>query len=162
MLLQIKKFVVILSVFSDYKVKYIYHNMQTFLHNNMNINKNILQYAKSKDISQRKFTASLGLAEGVLRRGKNIGSGYLTRIRKKYPDLNMNWVLFDEGEMILDSNYIVTEPSASYGKVDSLQKELEFTKALLHSKDEIMHSKNETILLLKEQLEMYQSKKNTG
>ncbi len=66
----------------------------------MSINKKLLQYAEHKGISQRKFTASLDLSEGVLRRGKNIGSGYLIRIREKYPDLSMDWLLFDEGGMI--------------------------------------------------------------
>ncbi len=33
-------------------------------------------------------------------RGNNIGSGYLKVIKTNYPDLNMDWLLYDEGPMI--------------------------------------------------------------
>ena len=121
----------------------------------MTINQKILQYIEYKGIRQRKFTMNCRLSEGTLRAGKSMGADKMIKIRRKHPDLNMNWVLFDEGEMLLDRNSIVTEPGASYGEIAFIEKELELTKALLHSKDE-------TILLLKERLEIYQSKKNTG
>ena len=66
----------------------------------MNINEKIIQYIDFKGISQRQFTAKCKLSEGVLRRGNNIGSGYLKVIKTNYPDLNMDWLLYDEGPMI--------------------------------------------------------------
>ncbi len=99
----------------------------------MSVNKKLLEYAEFKGISQRKFTASLGLSEGVLRRGKNIGSGYLIRVREKYPDLSMEWLLFDKGNMLIESpEGMVSDTPLSYGKesieccneVFTLQKEL--------------------------------------
>jgi len=62
-----------------------------------------MQYLDYKGVSQREFTRNCDMSEGVLRRGKNIGSGYLKKIKTKYPDLNMSWVLFDSGEMIIDT-----------------------------------------------------------
>tara|TARA_R110001583_G_scaffold108368_1_gene257116 strand:+ start:110 stop:502 length:393 start_codon:yes stop_codon:yes gene_type:complete len=87
----------------------------------MNVNEKILQYIEFKGLSQRKFTMSLGLAEGVLRRGKNIGSGYLKRIKTNYPDLNLDWVLFGEGEMIIDPQ-MVSEETAVYKKEVTLDE----------------------------------------
>ena len=113
------------------------------------VNQKLLQYAEYKGISQRKFTQSLGLSEGVLRKGKNLGSGYLKNIKEKYHDLNMNWLLYDEGEMILKFRNMAAEGGSEYGKdcskCEKLEKELESTRKLLDSK-------NETITILKHQL----------
>lgn len=68
----------------------------------MNINNKLLTYLEFKGISQRKFTANCKLSEGVLRGGNNLGSGYLKIIKQNYPDLNMDWLLFDKGNMIVD------------------------------------------------------------
>ena len=106
--------------------------------------------ARFKRSSQRKFTNSLNLSEGVLRKGKNIGSGYLKRIKEKYPDLNLHWLLFDEGEMILDQRSKVNESAEEYQKslmaLERLEMELEHVK-------ELLLAKNETIQVLKEQLD---------
>lgn len=113
------------------------------------VNQKLLQYAEYKGISQRKFTQSLGLSEGVLRKGKNLGSGYLKRIKEKYLDLNMNWLLYDEGEMLLDLRSIASEAGLIYGgkcnNCMNLQKELDLSK-------ELLAAKNETIAILKKQL----------
>ena len=116
----------------------------------MSTNKKLLEYAEYKGLSQRKFTNSLNLSEGVLRKGKNIGSGYLKRIKEKYPDLNLHWLLFDEGEMILDQRSKVNESAEEYQKslmaLERLEMELEHVK-------ELLLAKNETIQVLKEQLD---------
>ena len=113
------------------------------------VNQKLLQYAEYKGISQRKFTKSLGLSEGVLRKGKNLGSGYLKRIKEKYHDLNMDWLLYDEGEMLLDLRAMAMEGQAYYGreclKCEQLEKELALSK-------ELLEAKNETIAILKKQL----------
>lgn len=115
----------------------------------MSVNKKLLQYAEYKRISQRKFTISLGLSEGVLRKGKNLGSGYLKVIKEKYHDLNMNWLLFDEGNMILESDNILNEAPVKYqkecGNCKKLEVELQLSK-------ELITAKNETISILKHQL----------
>jgi hypothetical protein len=114
----------------------------------MTVNEKLLQYAEYKGISQRKFTRSLNLSEGVLRKGKNIGSGYLNQIKEKYHDLNMNWLLFDEGDMILDQN-VVNESQARYEREKRQSEKLE--QDLTHCK-ELLQAKEETISILKHQL----------
>lgn len=64
----------------------------------------IIQYLRFKGVSQRKFSLKTGLSEGFLRSGKDIGLDKVPKIRDNYPDLNMNWLIFDEGEMILNVN----------------------------------------------------------
>ena len=115
------------------------------------VNQKLLQYAEYKGLSQRQFTKSLGLSEGVLRKGKNLGSGYLKRIKEKYHDLNMNWLLYDEGQMILDLRAMAMEGAPFYGreclKCEQLEMELVLSKELLVAKDE-------TIAILKQQLDI--------
>lgn len=139
--------------FNDYKVKtYIFIN-QTLFSLFMTINEKIIKYLDFKGISKRKFTMELKMAEGVLRSGKNIGSGYLKRIKTFCPDLNINWLLYDEGEMLLpaeNKENIVNEPQENYKKTlinneMLLKNEVENLKILLEAK-------NETIAVLKHQL----------
>lgn len=82
----------------------------------MTINEKIIQFIDTKGISQRKFTTDTGLTEGLLRRGKNIGADKLINIRNIFPELNMNWLLFEEGNMLLDEFQIASEPIVHYKK----------------------------------------------
>jgi len=108
----------------------------------MSVNQKLLQYAEHKGISQRKFTASLGLSEGVLRRGKNIGSGYLIRIREKYPDLNMDWLLFDEGGMIKKEG--VGDSVRDQVQNDCMERLVETQNQLIKVQDQLLKA-NKTI-----------------
>ncbi len=113
----------------------------------MSINKKLLQYAEHKGISQRKFTASLDLSEGVLRRGKNIGSGYLIRIREKYPDLSMDWLLFDEGGMIKREG--VGDSIRNQVQSDCMERLVETQNQLIKVQDKLLIA-NKTIHELSE------------
>lgn len=122
----------------------------------MNINEKLLKYAKYKGFSERKFTLSLGLSIGVLTRGKNIGSNYLVRIKENYIDLNMDWLLYDEGEMILPEEYksktshtIANERENSY---ENECKNCDRLEELLEAKEQSISFLQDTIKVLKHQL----------
>ncbi len=72
----------------------------------MNTKEKILQYLDFKEISQGKFCRKIGVSNGFLASGKHIGSEKLKVIRDNYVDLNMNWLIYDEGEMISNENVI--------------------------------------------------------
>jgi len=115
----------------------------------MSINEKLIQYLEHKGISQRKFTINLKIAEGILRGGKNIGSGYLKRIKRFCPDLNMNWLLFDEGNMLLTEENGVNEDANIYKNEGNT---VEILKIELENAKELLAAKNETISVLKHQL----------
>jgi len=123
----------------------------------MSINKKIIQYLDYKGVSQREFTRRADLSEGILRRGRNLGSKYMKRVKTICTDLNFNWLLFDEGNMILDDFNMANEPSSNYGKecekeLSLLQKDhIEIQKELLKSKD-IIVSLTKSNKLLKKKL----------
>lgn len=63
----------------------------------------LLEYLKYKRISQIEFTKSIDVSStyiGAMRKG--IPASKLKRIITLYPDLNRDWLLYGEGEMILD------------------------------------------------------------
>lgn len=110
----------------------------------MGINKKLIQYLDYKGVSQREFTIKANLSEGILRRGSNLGSKYMKKVKTICTDLNFNWLLFDEGNMILENQNIVNESSSTYGKncekeLFLLQKEhIKIQKDLVKSKDIII------------------------
>lgn len=63
----------------------------------------LLEYLKHKRISQIEFTKSIDVSStyiGAMRKG--IPAGKLKRITTLYPDLNRDWLLYGEGEMLLN------------------------------------------------------------
>jgi hypothetical protein len=77
----------------------------------MSSKEKIIVYLAYKGISQRKFSLKTGLSEGILRAGKDLGVDKIRTIKEHYPDLNMDWIIYNEGNMILNT---VSEPSVSY------------------------------------------------
>lgn len=99
----------------------------------MSINSKIKQYLDYKDVSQRKFSKIMGVADGILRGAKSVKASFIKPLQEKFPDLNMDWLLFDEGEMLIESpEGKVSDTPLIYGKesieccaeVFTLQKEL--------------------------------------
>jgi len=77
----------------------------------MSSKEKILAYLAHKEISQRKFSLKTGLSEGILRAGKDLGVDKMSVIKEHYPDLNMDWLIYDEGNMLIDT---VNEPLDAY------------------------------------------------
>lgn len=65
------------------------------------VKQRLLQFLKSKRISQTEFTRALGVAPtyiGAMR--KSIPAPKLKKISALYPDLNRDWLLYGEGSML--------------------------------------------------------------
>ncbi|MGV8137710.1 MAG: helix-turn-helix transcriptional regulator [Mangrovibacterium sp.] len=60
----------------------------------------IKQYLAFKGIRKTNFYAETSLSNGFLESGKSLGADKIKIIISKYPDLNLNWLIFDEGEML--------------------------------------------------------------
>lgn len=75
----------------------------------MGTKEKLKQYADYKGFTTYKIEKILGLTNGSLRSGKDFGVDKISIIRDNCPDLNMNWFLYDEGEMILKKDIVDTE-----------------------------------------------------
>lgn len=81
----------------------------------MNIKEKLRQYAKTKGLSPTKLSQMIGQSDGYLRTDGNVYSNVIAQIRKVLTDLNIDWLLFDEGNMIISKNNQTNEPQVSYG-----------------------------------------------
>ena len=98
----------------------------------MNTKEKILQYLDFKEISQGRFCRKIGVSNGFLASGKHIGSEKLKIIRDNYVDLNMDWLIYDEGEMINSEN-IINEDEPVYDRFynnDTIEISKKLTTAL--------------------------------
>lgn len=109
----------------------------------------ILQYIEYKGITVYEFEKITGLSHGILRSGKHFGVDKMKQIRDNLPDLNMNWLIYNEGNMLLKANNNLNESDETYkkpcGNCDILEKDLKNAEKLLEAKEE-------TIGILKHQL----------
>lgn len=74
------------------------------------------EYADLKNISHRKFSLALGKSDKFIDTKGSLNSEIIPIIRKKFPDLNMDYLLFDEGEIISSNSNTLRESKDIYGK----------------------------------------------
>lgn len=63
----------------------------------------IKYYLEKKGISKNKFYTQTGLSVGFLDSGNSLGVDKAKVIINTYPDLNLDWLVLGEGEMIRES-----------------------------------------------------------
>jgi len=114
----------------------------------MSINNKLIQFVDYLNISQRRFTTECGISEGILRNSNSIGIESLQKVKSKYPKLNIDWLLFDKGNMVLYDGYIVEEPEAIYQKHDDCEKRYVEVLKKLNETQEKLISANERIIEL--------------
>ena len=76
----------------------------------------ILKYLNHKVIKPSIFYRNCNFSNGFLDSGKSLGSDKLRVILDNYQDLSIDWLLRDEGEMLLSDTSNVNEPKLIYGK----------------------------------------------
>ena len=59
----------------------------------------IKQYLEYKGISKNRFYTQTGLSMGFLDSGKSLGADKVRIIINTYPDLNLDWLILDKGNM---------------------------------------------------------------
>ena len=68
------------------------------------VKQRIISFIKYQKLSQRKFENSINVSNGFVNNiSKSIGADKLQRILSVYPDLNPDWLLYGEGEMLKTS-----------------------------------------------------------
>ena len=92
----------------------------------MSIVSRINQYLKLKGITSSEFADSCeiprpSVSQMLNGRNKKISSDVVSRIHNTYPDLNISWLMFGEGDMMIKSNIEISE--------DQTQQKIEFNGA---------------------------------
>ncbi|MCG8734616.1 hypothetical protein [Tenacibaculum finnmarkense] len=109
---------------------------------NTNIKERILQLANYKGVSYQKFFEELELNYSNFK-GKQklsgINSNSIERIISKYPELNLRWLITNEGEMVVSS-----EKEENTQKLDTMKKEMKNYKQMYYEqldKNMLLHEK---------------------
>ena len=87
----------------------------------------IRKYVEFKGVSNRKFHIEINASDSFLKSNGGFNVDYLPVIRQKCPDLNIDWLLFNEGSMIITAANELNETRAEY----KLAKECENCKMLV-------------------------------
>ncbi len=68
-----------------------------------NVKERLLEFLKEKRMTQTEFTKSIGVSStyiGAMR--KSLSTDKVMKIRQLYPELNTAWLLYGDGEMLID------------------------------------------------------------
>jgi repressor LexA len=70
------------------------------------IKQKVREYSYYKGFTRSYFNSLINVSESFLKSDGGFNVDFLPTIRQKCPDLNIDWLLFDEGEMILDTETV--------------------------------------------------------
>lgn len=111
------------------------------------IRERILQYIEYKSITRYRLCQDLGFSQGYLDKKGAIGSDKCLRIIKYYPDMNPEWLLTGEGNMLRNEHITenkdtnIDNISNTKDEISLLRKENESLKrevALLNENRELL------------------------
>lgn len=117
------------------------------------IAKRLKKYIDYKCISVYAFENAIGCSRGLIAKAikddKNIGSSIVENILRAYPDIDTNWLLTGQGNMLKtghtqigSDNRIDNSPinvnTDSTAEIARLKKEIEMLNSTIKDKDEII------------------------
>ena len=109
----------------------------------------LLAFIESKGVSVRKFEQQCGLGPTyVAHLPARMSSQKLSQIRSVYPDLNPQWLLYGDGDMLFESQETILEQAQRLDAIGALQQ-------TIATKDEVIAGKDEVIDALREMIEVY-------
>ena len=118
------------------------------------------EYLVRKNISPYIFEKNCNIANGYLNKqtkGKGtIGSAIINKIREKYKDLNITWLLTGEGQMLASHFYVQTDQVSTLAENEAVYETQQHTIKSLREKILILENaladKEKIIKLLEKQL----------
>ena len=132
----------------------------------MSFGQRIKEYIDYKGVSVRSFEMKSSLKNGaiyrVIKNGTSLNGDSITSLSKEWKDLNLNWLMKGEGEMLIDAP-VVKEPIVEYHKATEKEDELSWCKEALKRADEHIALQKEMIDTLKKMIDMQKkSSKEAG
>lgn len=111
---------------------------------NTTIRQRIKIFAESKGFSENKIAKESNLSKGTLsQESPTMRTDAVEKIHRTFPDLNIMWLLFEEGGMLVEDN-----PQDSV-EIAVLREKVKHQEALLAEKDRRLAEKDERIAELK-------------
>jgi len=122
----------------------------------MSFGKRIKQYIDYKGFNVRSFEIKSTLKNGaiyrVVKNDTTLNGDSIATLGKIWKDLNLNWLMNGDGEMLLDSS-VVNEPVNEYNKDVKDLSEVKWCKEALRRADEQIALQKDMINALKQIIE---------
>ncbi len=119
------------------------------------ISEQLRQLISHLEINREKFSKEIGsTAQTIANIVHGANPGYLTilKIHQRYPEVNINWLLFNEGSMLNDNKSSLLDISLSNPKqenagirIEALESEIKLLQQIIKNKEEIINAKNELL-----------------
>lgn len=91
----------------------------------MNTKERLKEFINYKNIGRNKFEDSIGVSNGYTStKSKSLSSDVLEKIHATYPELNINWLVSGEGDMIYNTKLNVSTNSGSISQGQTINIEL--------------------------------------
>lgn len=114
----------------------------------MSVKTRILEFIKYLNISIRQFESDCDMCNGYIQHmRKGIGKSKLENILNKYPQLNRDWLVYGEGEMLKSDTHAtkVQEPKDDVNIVRVLEEKILMLQTIVEQKDKIIEQKDKII-----------------
>lgn len=90
------------------------------------VKERLIQFLRYNSLSQRQFEKQVGLGNGYVTNMRGtIGGDKLYRISVEYPQLNVEWLLTGEGEMLISENPMKQQPGRHGSDISYLLRLIE-------------------------------------
>lgn len=115
------------------------------------VKQRLITFLRYKDISTLAFEKSCGMANGYVNSiRKGIGGEKLKSITLNYPELNREWLLYGEGDM-LNEGYTTFDPvGVATPTAPNLENEIKILQIQLELKEQLIDSLQAEVNTLKD------------
>ena len=64
------------------------------------VKQRLIEFIKKKNLRIANFERNIGMSEGYVHKLKSLGADNLLKIKEEYPDINLNWLITGEEQML--------------------------------------------------------------
>lgn len=142
-----------IAILFDVDVNFFFNDNQQEINNNsfdnMSVRDRLIIFIKSENLSISRFEKTCGLSNGYVKSiTHSIGSLKLEQILENYPNLNRQWLITGEGEMLRETEQ--TDSTVVEDR-DEWKRRAEFWMKMAEERLEMVELQREVIQMLKDE-----------
>lgn len=111
----------------------------------MSVKNRLIEFIKYLNISMRQFEEECGMCNGYIQHmRKGVGKNKLANILNKYPQLNRDWLIYGEGEMIKSDVPTIKHQDSKedVNIIRVLEEKILMLQTIVEQKDKLIEQKD--------------------